>query len=44
MPLGWNEIQHILGNYNPFYALKERNLSPPGKIPPPDGALLQPSK
>jgi hypothetical protein len=41
--LAWNDIQHILGNYNPFDALNERNVESAGKLPPPDGALLQPS-
>ena len=42
--LAWNEIQHIIGDYNPFDDLNERNVESAAKIPPPDGALLQPSK
>ena len=42
--LAWNDIQHIIGNYNPFNALNERNVESAAKHPPPDGALLQPSK
>ena len=41
--LAWNDIQHILGKYNPFDALNERNVESAGKLPPPDGALLQPA-
>ena len=42
--LAWNDIQHIIGNYNPFDALNERNVESAAKRPPPAGALLQPSK
>ena len=41
--LAWNDIQHILGDYNPFDSLNERNVESAGKLSPPDGALLQPS-
>ena len=42
--LAWNDIQHIIGDYNPFDALNKRNVDSAAKLPPPDGALLQPSK
>jgi len=42
--LAWNDIQHIIGDYNPFDASNERNVESAAKLPPPDGALLQPSK
>ena len=42
--LAWYDIQHIIGNYNPFDALNGRNVESAAKRPPPDGALLQPSK
>ena len=38
-----NDIQHIIGNYNPFDALNERNVKSAAKLPPPDGALMHPS-
>ena len=41
--LAWSDIQHILGDYNPFDALNESNVESAAKLPPPDGALLQPS-
>ena len=42
--LAWNDIQHIIGDYNPFNTLDERNVNSAAKLPPPDGALMQPSK
>ena len=42
--LAWNDVQHIIGDYNPFDDLDERNVESAAKLPPPDGALLQPSK
>ena len=42
--LAWNDVQHIIGDYIPFDDLDERNVESAAKLPPPDGALLQPSK
>ena len=42
--LAWNDIQHIIGNYNPLNTLNERNVKSAAKLPPPDGALMQPFK
>ena len=42
--LAWNDIQHILGDYNPFDALNEKNVESAAKLPPPIGTILQPLK
>ncbi|GIT73670.1 MAG: hypothetical protein Ct9H300mP28_34840 [Pseudomonadota bacterium] len=41
--LAWNDIQHILGNYNPFDALNEKNVESPGETPSSRWSPAQPS-
>jgi len=42
--LAWSDIQHVLGNYNPFDAINEKNVESAAKLPPPIGTILKPSK
>ena len=42
--LAWSDIQHILGNYNPFDYINEKSVESAAKLPPPIGTILKPSK
>jgi len=38
----WTDLQHLKGEYNPLASMMDHSVESYGKLPPPEGALLQP--
>jgi len=38
----WTDLQHLKGEYNPLASMRYHSVESYGKLPPPEGALLQP--
>ena len=38
----WSDLQHLKGEYNPLASMMDHSVESYGKLPPPEGALLQP--